>query len=445
MISKEVIRYERKQEDTQKPASDETTEKITTSYQLYHHNHIGNTMYTTDITGKKTAEYTYGPYGELTGAKDLKNDRTTEGTDGNSLLEGIQERFLFQGKYGVETEYNGLYYMRTRYYNADIKRFISRDVVTGSIADSNSLNRYTYVEGNLISKTDPFGLSPDISFTEMGHSMLDAFGFIPGYGDATDLVNATTYYMEGDIAAGTGSLICAIPIIGSFLGQGLKAIKQGAKIGKTVTKATRAVGNAAEVATDVLRTSKETVKTAIRGSSTGVIRKGAEIATKLTTSMGNGVKKGITQLKKAGTKVQAAVGGPRKKPKKSDRKTDFYVKPNGDVVPGTGYRYSARNSSVVENAKKGTIMARSDGTYFSFDKYEDAIIAQGKLQIPYRPEYRIAFNTIDIVEDINIPYGQWGKASYLEPITKDYKKFGPGKATQAITYSQINSVSEIYR
>ena len=122
---------------------------------------------------------------------------------------------------------------------------------------------------------------------------------------------------------------------------------------------------------------------------------------------------------------------------------DFYVKPNGDVIPSTGYRYSARNTTVMQNAKSGTIAARADGTYFSFDKFDDAIVAQGKLQIPYRPEYRIGFDTLDIIDDISIPNGKWGTASYLEPITKDFKNFGPGKATQAVTYSEINSVNEI--
>lgn len=59
-----------------------------------------------------------------------------------------------------------------------------------------------------------------------------------------------------------------------------------------------------------------------------------------------------------------------------------------------------------------------------FDKMDDAIIAQGKLQIPYRPEYRISFNTLNIIDDIHIPEGKWGTANYLEPIIRDFKMFG---------------------
>ena len=37
--------------------------------------------------------------------------------------------------------------MRARYYNPDINRFVNRDVVTGTIADTQTLNRYAHVNG----------------------------------------------------------------------------------------------------------------------------------------------------------------------------------------------------------------------------------------------------------------------------------------------------------
>ena len=126
-------------------------------------------------------------------------------------------------------------------------------------------------------------------------------------------------------------------------------------------------------------------------------------------------------------------------------KADFYVTPSGEAIPSTGYRYMSRNPEVVLSAQNGTLPAKNDGMYFSFDKMDDAIVAQGKLQIPYRPEYRISFDTLDIIDDISIPNGQWGQANYLEPITQDYKCFGPGGATQAVTYSEINSVEQIFK
>jgi hypothetical protein len=125
-------------------------------------------------------------------------------------------------------------------------------------------------------------------------------------------------------------------------------------------------------------------------------------------------------------------------------KTDFYVTPSGTAVPSTGQRYFARNPELLQSAKDGVLPARSNGMYFSFDKIDDAIIAQGKLQIPYRPEYRVSFDTLQIIDDIKVPNGDWGRASYLEPLTKDFMQYGPGKATQAITNSPVN-ISEIYK
>ncbi|MEG3068483.1 MAG: RHS repeat-associated core domain-containing protein [Syntrophaceticus schinkii] len=71
---------------------------------------------------------------------------------------GSETPFLFNGKYGVMSDENGLYYLRKRYYNPDIKRFINLDVLLGSIDEGQSLNRYAYVNSNPVLYTDPFGL-----------------------------------------------------------------------------------------------------------------------------------------------------------------------------------------------------------------------------------------------------------------------------------------------
>ena len=98
-------------------------------------------MAVTDADGEVTAKYNYSPYGEL--------------------LEGEYDEnipFLYNGQFGVMTDGNGLYYMRARYYNVDIKRFINQDVLVGTLERISSLNRFAYVEGNPISYLDPFGL-----------------------------------------------------------------------------------------------------------------------------------------------------------------------------------------------------------------------------------------------------------------------------------------------
>jgi RHS repeat-associated protein len=52
---------------------------------------------------------------------------------------------------------SGMVYLRSRYYNVADGRFQSRDTWGGSYNSPQSLNRWSYVEGNPISYTDPSG------------------------------------------------------------------------------------------------------------------------------------------------------------------------------------------------------------------------------------------------------------------------------------------------
>ena len=126
-------------------------------YFVYHFNNVGSTMAVTDSKGDIVETYNYTPYGELITGE---------------YREDIP--FLYNGQYGVTTDSNGLYYMRARYYNADIKRFINQDVLLGVLERVSSLNRYAYVEGNPVSYLDPFGLEP--IDTTIIHDILSVFG-----------------------------------------------------------------------------------------------------------------------------------------------------------------------------------------------------------------------------------------------------------------------------
>ena len=136
-------------------------------------------MKLTDQRGEVIATYAYGTYGEL-----LRGDTTLT-------------RFLYNGRCGVETDSNGLYYMRQRYYSPEMKRFLNQDVVRGSLTASQSLNRYSYVQGNPVSYTDPFGLSPLnglFTGTNFWHAVLGFIGCVPGpVGMVANLADAAVY------------------------------------------------------------------------------------------------------------------------------------------------------------------------------------------------------------------------------------------------------------
>ncbi|MBQ4900398.1 RHS repeat-associated core domain-containing protein [Paenibacillus sp. Marseille-P2973] len=56
------------------------------------------------------------------------------------------------------TDPNGLYYMRARYYDSQLKRFLNRDVILGDLTDGQTLNRFVYVNGDPVGYVDPLGL-----------------------------------------------------------------------------------------------------------------------------------------------------------------------------------------------------------------------------------------------------------------------------------------------
>ncbi len=179
---------------------------------VYHYDHLGSTKVVTDKEGNIVQEYTYGTYGEL-----LSDDEMD-----------IYVRFLYNGQYGVITDDNSLYYMRSRYYNPQIKRFINQDILTGNIGNSQSLNRYSYVEGNPVSYTDPFGLSPIL------HGALDLWGI---WFPPADFINAGIYALEGNGKEVAKSVVYAIPGMDLFKvpSKFVKAGTKGYNIAKNTT------------------------------------------------------------------------------------------------------------------------------------------------------------------------------------------------------------------
>lgn len=107
----------------------------------YHFDRRGDTIALTDATGAVTDRASYDVYGGLL-------SRT--GT--------INTPFLFNGKWGVQTDANGIYYHRARYYHPQLRRFLNQDVLLGSITAPASLNRFAYATGQPVTGIDPLGL-----------------------------------------------------------------------------------------------------------------------------------------------------------------------------------------------------------------------------------------------------------------------------------------------
>jgi RHS repeat-associated protein len=76
------------------------------------------------------------------------------------------DTFLFAGQQydrnalrnDFEEQETGLYYLRARYYDPELGRFLTRDPLPGSTLDPQSQNRYAYAGNNPVNRTDPTGL-----------------------------------------------------------------------------------------------------------------------------------------------------------------------------------------------------------------------------------------------------------------------------------------------
>ena len=109
-------------------------------YTYYTQNAHGDVVNLTDKDGKVTKSYRYDAFGV---------EISPDSEDVNV--------FRFCGEY-FDTE-TGTVYLRARYYQASIGRFISRDSFSGKKSDPLSLNLYTYCRNNPISYADPSGYS----------------------------------------------------------------------------------------------------------------------------------------------------------------------------------------------------------------------------------------------------------------------------------------------
>jgi RHS repeat-associated protein len=103
----------------------------------YHFNAVGSTIAITDNAGAIVNSYVYDPFGKIA-----------------NQHETVQQPFTFVGQYGVMTEQNGFYYMRARYYDPNVGRFISEDPIGFEGGD---VNLYAYAGNNPVMMIDPSG------------------------------------------------------------------------------------------------------------------------------------------------------------------------------------------------------------------------------------------------------------------------------------------------
>jgi len=146
----------------------------------YHGDQRGDTVALTDSTGAVTGTAAYGAYGEI----------LTQ--TGNTSTP-----FLFNGAWGVQTDSNGLYFHRARYYHPALRRWLNAD----PIGLAGGVNLYGYVGNSPICFVDPLGLF-------MG-TALDSGEWFGAVGSGA-LTGAQAYGKGLAIGAATGVVVVGV-------------------------------------------------------------------------------------------------------------------------------------------------------------------------------------------------------------------------------------------
>ena len=135
---------------------------------FYNFDGLGNTIQLTDSSGAVANAYQYLPYGECT-----------------VLTSNVANPFDYNAALGVMDDGSGLNYMRARFYETDLGRFVTPDPIN----INGGLNIYAYCLNNPLVLSDPIGLGGDqraknaFDFT-MGSLAIIA-SFIPGEGEVS--------------------------------------------------------------------------------------------------------------------------------------------------------------------------------------------------------------------------------------------------------------------
>jgi RHS repeat-associated protein len=162
----------------------------TGSTRTYHYDYLGSTVAITDDAGQVTDRVEYGPYANIT-----------------HRVGNTETPFLFNGRYGVMTDANGLLHMRARYYNPYLCRFLSEDPA----GFEGGMNFYAYADGNPVSYLDPFGLG---AITEsFGTTWLNMARANAGW--AVDQLYGSA---QGMVAMGLDALGTGLDMVGTAVG-----------------------------------------------------------------------------------------------------------------------------------------------------------------------------------------------------------------------------------
>lgn len=168
---------------------------IAGKYYYYVRNIQNDIVALVDESGKTVVNYVYDSWGKLLSITGSLKDTV-----------GIQNPFRYRGYY-YDNE-TGMYYLKNRYYDPGLRRFISSDVVmtvTASMETLHNRNLYAYCGENPLTRNDCAG--------EIWNVAVGAVGFLAGA-----VISLATQVVSGDkiswIAVGASGVTTAMGVLG---------------------------------------------------------------------------------------------------------------------------------------------------------------------------------------------------------------------------------------
>ncbi|MDH5693424.1 MAG: RHS repeat-associated core domain-containing protein [Gammaproteobacteria bacterium] len=145
---------------------------------LLHEGRIGNITHAVDMNGATQHEYRYDAFGLPTVVKNTGSSQQSYGYTGQ--------------QWDAESK---LLYLRARYYDPAMGRFISADPFLGRLEEPVTQNRFIYVHNNPVMYTDPSGLLATWDHWQITYDSVIAFGYGETY--ARSLADAVVRVDEG--------------------------------------------------------------------------------------------------------------------------------------------------------------------------------------------------------------------------------------------------------
>lgn len=177
--------------------------------ELWHNDHLGNLVATTNHGGTITGRYAYDPFGKRRDANGSYDAASALEVDYDPAKASGTDRGFTQHEHLDDV---GIVHMNGRLYDPTLGLFVQADTIVTTPANLQNYNRYGYVLNNPLNATDPTGYDVSEFFRTAWNNTIDFFGFANNGGNGIGVsFNSNPSYGS---AANSGKVANGMPTNG---------------------------------------------------------------------------------------------------------------------------------------------------------------------------------------------------------------------------------------